>query len=267
MGFRIAQGRVEDYEAFARLFPALEVIEPTPSREYFETSILPGAVFLRDGDAVAGYAWMRVRGERMHVVHVIVDPAHRRKGVGRALMEAIAKSARAAGFDRWMLNVKPENLAAQKLYESVGMKIVFESVSFRFAWAHLENLELAPHATARLLESGEEEKFEAACSLARGEIKSYRGFAGRILFACEDERNNPAGAGVFDPKFPGASPFAVPNPKFARTLLTKMKEHALPSHDHLYVFAENDPALAAALENAGSRAAMRVLRMEGNIAI
>ena len=121
MGFAIAPGRAEDYEAFARLFPALEVIEPTPSRDYFETSILPGAIFLRDENEVAGYAWMRVRGERMHVVHVIVDPVHRRKGIGRALMLAIAEKARASGFDCWMLNVKPENVVAQALYESVGM--------------------------------------------------------------------------------------------------------------------------------------------------
>ncbi|MGH7286365.1 MAG: GNAT family N-acetyltransferase [Polyangiaceae bacterium] len=266
MGFRIAAVRAEDYDAFARLFPALEVIEPTPSREYFETSIVPGAIFLYDGEHVAGYAWGRIRGERMHVVHVIVDPAHRRKGVGGALMFAIAERARAAGFQKWMLNVKPENLAAQALYESVGMKIAFESVSFRFAWAHLENLELAPSATARLLEPGEEQKFETAFSLPRGEIASYRGFAGRILFACEDAEE-PAGVGVFDPKFPGASPFAVGDPKYARTLLTRMKNHALPSHDHLYVFAENNPALATALANAGSPAAMHVLRMEGDIPI
>ena len=266
MGFRIALARAEDYDAFARLFPALEVIEPTPSRDYFETSIVPGAMFLRDEkDVVAGYAWARVRGERMHVVHVIVDRAHRRRGVGRALMHAIAETARASGFQRWMLNVKPENLAAQALYESVGMKIAFESVSFRFAWAHLENLELAEGATARLLEAGEEEKFEAAFSLPRGEIESYRGFAGRELFACEDAEKNPAAVGVLDPKFPGASPFVVPNPKFARTLLEKMRGHALPARDHLYVFAENNPALVSALENAGSQAAMRVLRMEGDL--
>ena len=46
-----------------------------------------------------------------------------------------------------------------------------------------------------------------------------------------------------------------------------MKEHALPAHDRVYVFAENNPALVLALRNAGSQAAMRVLRMEGNTAI
>ncbi len=109
-----------DYAAFARLFPELAVSEVTPSATYFATTIVPDAIVLRHGDAVVGYACARPRGDRLHVVHVIADPEYRRRGVGRALMAAVAERARAAGFQRWWLNVKPENLAARALSTSDG---------------------------------------------------------------------------------------------------------------------------------------------------
>lgn len=266
MGFSITEARPGDYDAFAKLFPELRVIEATPGLAYFRDAILPGAIFLRDGDDVAGYAWWRARGDRAHVVHVIVDPDRRKRGVGRALMQAVAERARAAGLTRWMLNVKPENVAARKLYASCGMTEAFESVSVKLPWASVDRLELETSAKARPLAIGEESIFERACNLPANEIASFRNFAGRLLFACEDASGSPAGVGAFDPKFPGASPFAVRDPKYARTLLTKMKEHALPEPVHLFVFAENDPKLADALTNAaGGEIAMRVLRMEGDV--
>src|ERR1039457_4475830 len=94
----VVRASADDYAEFARLFPELAVIEPTPSAERFAEVIAPDTFFLREGDKAVGYAWSRARGQQLHVVHVVVDPAHRRRGVGRALMTAIAEQGGAAGF-------------------------------------------------------------------------------------------------------------------------------------------------------------------------
>ena len=51
-----------------------------------------------------------------------VDPAHRRRGAGRALMTAVAAHARAAGwsFVRWM--TADDNHTAQHLYDRVASR-------------------------------------------------------------------------------------------------------------------------------------------------
>ncbi len=51
-----------------------------------------------------------------------VDPAHRRRGAGRALMTAVAAHARAAGwsFVRWM--TADDNHTAQPLYDRVASR-------------------------------------------------------------------------------------------------------------------------------------------------
>ena len=53
-------------------------------------------------------------------------------------MAAVAEQTRAAGLQRWRLNVKPENLAARALYERWGMKVVLASVSMRIRWSDVE---------------------------------------------------------------------------------------------------------------------------------
>ncbi|MEO7110193.1 MAG: GNAT family N-acetyltransferase [Polyangiaceae bacterium] len=160
--WRVDVGTAADYEAFAKLFPELAVIEATPSFERFCETIAAGSIFVREGDAVAGYAWARARGETLHVVHVIVSPTHRRHGVGKILMNALAERGRNDGFEKWMLNVKPENEAARALYESCGMRGTCESVSMRFRWSDVAKLEAAADVTARELAPEEDVRFENA---------------------------------------------------------------------------------------------------------
>jgi GNAT superfamily N-acetyltransferase len=253
-----------DYAAFARLFPELAVPEATPSATYFAQTIVPDAIVLRHGDVVVGYACARPHGDRLHIVHVIADPEYRRRGVGRALIAAVAERARAAGFQRWRLNVKPENVAARALYERWGMNVVLASVSMRVGWSYLERIPSTPGAFARTLAPADDERFEDAFALSRGEVSSFRATAGRILIGAEDARG-PAGVAAFDPNLAGASLFQVRSPEHARGLLEEMRSHAEPGHDHVRVFVEGDPALEAALAGAGAEAVMRALRMEGQV--
>jgi ribosomal-protein-alanine N-acetyltransferase len=78
---------------------------------------LPGA----DGRPwAAGYvvAWLVV-GE-VHVLNLAVDPAARRRGVGRALMVHVLTAFDAKGATRATLEVRRSNVGAQALYESLG---------------------------------------------------------------------------------------------------------------------------------------------------
>jgi ribosomal protein S18 acetylase RimI-like enzyme len=51
-----------------------------------------------------------------------VDPAARRRGVGRALMEACETAARRAGKRRITLETTDAMIAARRLYESMGFR-------------------------------------------------------------------------------------------------------------------------------------------------
>ena len=117
-----------DYETFTRLFVELATGDPIPSRPSWEAGIAPTALFHEDaGGHVVAYSFHQLLGETGYVTHVVVDPAHRGKRLGRAVMDALAALFREAGCTRWCLNVKPENTAAVRLYESVGMRRAYAS--------------------------------------------------------------------------------------------------------------------------------------------
>src|SRR6185369_8026101 len=80
------------------------------------------------------YAYFIVIGDTTHVSQIVVAPHARRRGVGRALLAEVASRAREAGCTTWRLNVKPDNVAALALYESFGMRRVFESCALRLEW-------------------------------------------------------------------------------------------------------------------------------------
>ena len=56
-------------------------------------------------------------------------PEHRRRGVGRALVEAVVEAARAAGASRVVLWVMRGNDGARVFYESVGFRATDELVA------------------------------------------------------------------------------------------------------------------------------------------
>jgi ribosomal protein S18 acetylase RimI-like enzyme len=58
----------------------------------------------------------------LEIVGLAVDPAHRRAGIGRALVRAAARSARARGLDRVVLHVSTGNVEAIALYTREGFR-------------------------------------------------------------------------------------------------------------------------------------------------
>ena len=76
-------------------------------------------IAVRDGERV-GLANLGLRGADAWIGGVGVVPGERRRGTGRALMEAVHEQARSRGVERVWLEVIAENTGAIALYEALG---------------------------------------------------------------------------------------------------------------------------------------------------
>jgi len=69
---------------------------------------------------VVGYAGMWLILDEAHVTNVAMLPAFRGRGLGRMLMNSLCEVAKAMGAGRMTLEVRPSNIAAQRLYGKMG---------------------------------------------------------------------------------------------------------------------------------------------------
>jgi ribosomal protein S18 acetylase RimI-like enzyme len=74
----------------------------------------------RDGEAIVASAMVGHDGHRGWVYYVAVDPDHRQRGYGRAIMAAAEDWLRQAGIAKLQLMVRPDNSMVQAFYESIG---------------------------------------------------------------------------------------------------------------------------------------------------
>ena len=74
----------------------------------------------RDGDTIIASVMVGHEGHRGWVYYVAVDPDHRGRGFGRAMMNAAEDWLRNAGIAKLQLLVRSENTKVQAFYESIG---------------------------------------------------------------------------------------------------------------------------------------------------
>jgi ribosomal protein S18 acetylase RimI-like enzyme len=254
-----------DYDLFSRLFPELAVDDPIPDRERWQKEIEPGTLVIEDEPGRgAGYAFVHVLAGVGYVRHIVVDPSRRRAGIGRALLLGVARRLREAGCGRWCLNVKPENEAAIALYQGLGMAIQHRATALRFDWSLVDTLPRAPGTIVRPVGPEDDEALEVAFGLSPGQLALGRKQAGRVLFALADQaRGDALGVAIFDPAFPGASPFRVARPELAVELLAALRPHALPPLPYMQLIAENDAGLARLLVERGAKVRFEMLHLSG----
>jgi len=101
--------------------------EPSALAERIRQLLDGGDTFvLLAGDAPAGLAVLRLRaaiwstGLECYLAELYVTPERRGQGLGRALMEAALREARDRGADTMDIGVDEPDLAARRLYESLG---------------------------------------------------------------------------------------------------------------------------------------------------
>jgi ribosomal protein S18 acetylase RimI-like enzyme len=108
-----------------------EFAEPTPPPEILADrlrQLVAGGdtVVLLAGQDPVGVAVLRLRcaiwspGLECYLAELYVVPEQRRRGVGRALMEAAVREAREHGANTMDIGVDEPDLAARRLYESMG---------------------------------------------------------------------------------------------------------------------------------------------------
>jgi ribosomal-protein-alanine N-acetyltransferase len=103
-------------EAWSRAALAAELVaaeQAVPSTRYAVVAERPGGV-------VVGYAVLLVVATAADVLRVAVAPAHRRSGVGRALLADLLAEAGRRGCDETLLEVDATNPAATAMYRAAG---------------------------------------------------------------------------------------------------------------------------------------------------
>lgn len=81
------------------------------------------ALAQRDDDAVGFAAWYRPGHAAMKLDKLYVLPQYHGEGIGRALIEHVTATARAAGCTSLTLNVNRYNTASIRAYERCGFSI------------------------------------------------------------------------------------------------------------------------------------------------
>ena len=108
-----------------------EYDEPSPPVDQLAdrlAQLLPSGdpLVLLGGEGPDGIAVLRFRpaiwssGLECYLAELYVAPAHRGRGLGRALMEAALREARDRGADTMDIGVDEPDLPARRLYESLG---------------------------------------------------------------------------------------------------------------------------------------------------
>lgn len=72
-----------------------------------------------------GYCGFQWSGEQGDVLTIGVDPAYRRQGAGKALMDALLSCAEEKGVKEVFLEVRAGNEAARRLYEQCGFTLLY----------------------------------------------------------------------------------------------------------------------------------------------
>jgi ribosomal protein S18 acetylase RimI-like enzyme len=71
---------------------------------------------------IEGHDWMSLRGPAGVIHDLVVDPDHRRRGIGRALLERTLDVLAERGAPRVVLATAQRNEAAQRLFASIGFR-------------------------------------------------------------------------------------------------------------------------------------------------
>jgi GNAT superfamily N-acetyltransferase len=251
-----------DYDAFAALFRELKVPgEPAP-RDLWERDELPTTYFVTAANAPIAYGYLRFYEDEAHVANIVTAPTWQGRGVGKFLMQSVARELRARGLTHWRLNVKVDNAPALRLYRAVGMEPFLETTTFKLLWADVARLP-EPTPGLRVREPPPEEhaalqrrwKFPSGYldSVARNPQMQHR-----VLTTGGDTVTGYARWWSFQ----RALALHLENPTDARALVEALRPYS-EGVDHFLVGAEGQPELARVLEAAGGVVALRMFLMRG----
>jgi ribosomal-protein-alanine N-acetyltransferase len=79
-------------------------------------------LILEEGGEICGHIGLKLISDEAHVMTIAVRSEKRRRGHARTLIQAALAVPVAAGARRVYLEVRPSNVAARTLYESLGFR-------------------------------------------------------------------------------------------------------------------------------------------------
>lgn len=261
---QIRAATADDYPAYATLFRELGVDDPIPSAERFAADLIPRIlIYERNGTAI-GYVCYNNLAGRGYIQNLVVAPEARGARIGEALMTAAAGALRSAGVTgHWTLNVKVDNAPAIRLYERLGLRVVYPTIVLRLSWTDLDRLPVdAVPVTVAPVSDDDVDELERVLGLLAGRLRVARSRPGRTTLQLRDGQGAPAGVACLDPAL-GAFPFAVLRPGLAAPLLHALAPHASPGDPEIKLVIEHDEALSAALIAAGAEVHLRLLHYAG----
>lgn len=96
------------------------------TRGIFEDCLKAGylARCLISDQVIRGYSWISVIRDEAHLLNLAIDEAYQGRGLGRVLLLDGLNVSRSKGAHTMFLEVRDSNLAAQKLYKSIGFNEV-----------------------------------------------------------------------------------------------------------------------------------------------
>jgi ribosomal-protein-alanine N-acetyltransferase len=89
-------------------------------------------VVVRAEARLAGYLCLWEIGHEIHITNLAVHPHRRGQGLARALLQATLEDGRARGVTLAFLEVRPSNVEALGLYESLGFSVIGRRKGYYF---------------------------------------------------------------------------------------------------------------------------------------
>jgi [ribosomal protein S18]-alanine N-acetyltransferase len=149
----------EDLEAVAALEAASFTNPWTRAaleRELGRSEVAQVYVLRLPGWRVAAFCAFWIVYDEMHVNTIAVEPALRRQGLARALMQHLLAMTATAGVERTFLEVRQSNDAARRLYENLGFRVAGLRRSY-YTQPEEDAIVLVRHALRDAEEAGADE--------------------------------------------------------------------------------------------------------------
>lgn len=89
-------------------------------------------VVVRAEGRLAGYLCLWEIGHEIHITNLAVHPHRRGQGLARALLQATLEDGRGRGVTLAFLEVRPSNVEALGLYESLGFSVIGRRKGYYF---------------------------------------------------------------------------------------------------------------------------------------
>jgi len=111
--------------------------------QQWRQGVVPGFVWEENGRIVGNVSLLPTRRlGRFIVANVAVHPDYRRRGIARALMEAVLDTVESHGAQVVVLQVRHDNDGAIRLYRSLGFYVVGSMTSWEASYAQVRLLPL-----------------------------------------------------------------------------------------------------------------------------